>query len=122
MTSPHRRSRLAPALCLAAALACRDSTAPNEQLLARSTLAGIRVTNQTAGPLFFSVLAQQQLVAAVLSPPCRDLDRCDFVPAGDTRLIPWSDARGYAPDRREYLVYSWGLDPKSPMSVASVVR
>jgi hypothetical protein len=104
-----------------AALACRDSTGPDRQVLADATLAGIRVRNGTSVPIFL-LAAEPGWFALGDWIPCRDVARCDPVPAGSARVVPWQDVTGCTPDKHEFRVVWWSADPHGPHGSLTVVR
>ena len=111
-----RLRQILPLACLLAlalpAAGCADPLGPLiEQSLdvlpVTPTADGLVVVNRSSRDIY--VLAIERGTTALVDwIPCVTLPSCVPQTAGTTRLLPWSRVLGFAPDRREYVVYWWG--------------
>ena len=113
-----RLAALAPVL---AALACSTSTTPNGPVAAQATAQGIRATNRTSQPIFFTTV-ERNAAALYDFAMCSDPERCETIAPGASHTVPWSQVASYSPNRHEYLVLWWhGEDVGSGGATHSVV-
>lgn len=109
-TPPRRPSLLTVLTVLTVALACSNATAPSGTVTAVSTLAGIRATNETNRPVFYTAV-EREASALYDFFPCTDASRCDNIAPGASATLPWSRVASFDPAKHEYLFYWWQAPP-----------
>jgi len=107
MTTLSRRLRLLT--IVTAALACSSTTEPTGTVTAVGTAEGIRATNGTSRPVFYSAVEREVLARlnSSMVPPCTDAARCASIAPGASITMPWSQVSFFDPAKHDYLFGWW---------------
>ena len=77
---------------------------------AAATAEGIRFTNRTDRPIYYTAF-EREYAARVMFAPCTDPALCPSIAPRGEAVIPFAMIGGYEPGKREAMVYWWHLAP-----------
>lgn len=97
----------------AAVTACSVTTAPSSDLItATPKSAALDIRNNSSDPVYYFV-ADRGVLALLDFAMCNEPSKCESIPAGGAKEVPYAGALGYSGTTQELVVYHWRLLPKS---------
>ena len=72
----------------------------------------LEVVNRTDEPVYLAVIERESSVLIDWF-PCGDPQRCNGLPPGEKRIIPYEEITGYERGEREATLYWWHLEARS---------